>query len=227
MQPCGRLCRRVPSLMPPLPVRPRMRQDAAVALAAGLVLLTLGGGLLGALMLRGDAGPFLVVLGVELAAGREAAIPAGLSAGLAWHEAALTTNLIEWTMLLLGFPLLVLAGGRLARVRRVEVLFHRARLHAQAHPNTDVLGLGALTLFPFLPVGALTAVLVGEFLGLPSKRLLPVLLAAEVVANFGFALAASTFLGLFPDPRLPALLLASVLLAVAVAMAVVGSRRER
>lgn len=189
-----------------------MRRDALTALAAGAALALLAAAALGVLTARGEAAPFALVLGVELAAGREAAIPAGLAAGLPWHVAALTTLAIEWTMLLLGFPLLVLAGARLARIRRVEALFHRARDHARRHPGTDVLALGALTLFPFLPVGALTAVLVGEFLGLPSRRLLPTLMAAEVVANLGFAFAASRLLGLFPDPRLPAALLAGVLL---------------
>lgn len=204
-----------------------MRRDALVALCGGLLLLALGATLLAGLALRDEAGPYLLVLTVELAAGREAAIPAGITAGLPWFQAALATNLIEWTMLLLGFPLLVLAGDRLARVRRVEALFHRARLRAQAHPTTGVIGLGALTLVPFLPVGALTAVLVGEFLGLPSKRLLPTLMAAEVAANLGFGLAAGAFLGMFPDPRLPALLLAGLLLAVALLGAFLGGRGER
>ena len=203
-----------------------MRKDAIAALALGGILLAVGLVLLGALAARGEAGPYLVLGGAELIGGREAAIPAGLSVGLTWPQAAFATTLIEWTMLLLGFPLLVLAGARLARVRRVEAAFHRARVHAQKNPSTGVLALGALTLAPFLPVGALTSVLVGEFLGLPSWRLLPVLLAAEVLANVTVAFSAAAVLDLFPHPQLVAAAASLALVGGALASAWLARRKN-
>lgn len=196
-----------------------------MALGLGVALLAAMGLLLAGLVARDAAGPYLLLASVELIAGREAAIPAGLTEGLAWHEAAFATTMIEWTMLLLGFPLLVLAGDRLARVRRVEALFHRARVYAQRRPATGVLALGALTLAPFVPVGALTSVLVGEFLGLPSRRLVPVLLGAELVANVTFAYSADAVFGLFPHPRLVAGVASALLLVGALVSALVGRRR--
>lgn len=203
-----------------------MRKDAVVALALGTILLALDVALLGALLARGAAGPYLVLGSAELVAGREGAIPAGISVGLSWTQAALATTLIEWTMLLLGFPLLVLAGARLARVQRVEAAFHRARVYAHENPSTGVLALGALTLAPFVPVGALTSVLVGEFLGLPSWRLLPVLLAAEVLANVTVAFSAAAVLDLFPHPQLVAALASLALVAGALASAWVARRKR-
>ena len=206
-------------------MRGRMRRDALVALAAGVALLVLGLALFARAALAGEGGPYVLLFSVELAGGREAAIPAGLYAGLTWPQAALATTLVEWTMLLLGFPLLVLAGARLARIRRVEAMFHRARVYAQERPATGVMALGALTLAPFVPVGALTSVLVGEFLGLPSHRLLPVLLGAELAANVAFAYSSAALLGVLPDPRILGALAAGMLLLGVVLSALWGRRK--
>jgi hypothetical protein len=203
-----------------------VRKDVAVALALGTLLLLAGLASLGVLLSRGEARPYLVLAGAELAAGREAAIPAGFEEGLGWRQAAAATTLLEWTMLLLGFPLLVLAGDALARVRRIEAFFHKARLRAQADPSTGVLALGALTLVPFVPIGALTSALVGEFLGLPAWRLLPVLLGAELVANVALAVSAAAILSVFPHPRIVAGAAALSLVAGALVAALLARRRR-
>lgn len=201
---------------------PRVRRpDAWTALLLGALLLATGALLLWASPHRA---PLLGMLGVELVAGREAALPTGIALGLPWTLAALANVWTEWTMLLLGFPLLALAGDRLLRVPRIEALFHRARAFAHARPNVGVLALGGLTLAPFLPIGALTSVLVGEILGLPQRRLVPILLLAEVAANVTYAYAASAVAGLFPDPRLVAALGALALLLVAAVGAWAGRR---
>lgn len=200
-----------------------MRRDVAVALTGGVLLVATGVALL---LLRPDPWPQLGTVGAELAGGREVAIPTAFSLGLPAPEAAATVLLVEWSMLLLGFPLLVLAGDRLARIPRVEALFHRARERAQAHPNTGVLALGALTLFPFLPVGALTSVLIGEFLGLPARRLVPTLMAAEVLAIVTVTASVYALLPLLPDPRLAAGLMAALLLLAALVGGLLGRRRR-
>lgn len=204
-----------------------MRRDAWIALALGLLLLAAGLTLLAALHAAGRSGPHLLTIGVELLGGREAAIPAGLAAGLSWQSVAATTLLVEWTMLLLGFPILVLAGHRLLAFPRVAAVFEAARARAAARPGTGVLALAALTLTPFLPVGALTSVLIGEMLGLPSRRLLPALMLAELAANVVVALSAAAVVGLFPDPRVVAGAASAALLLVALASAFAGRRTRR
>lgn len=198
-----------------------------MALVLGSALLCLGVVLLLALHAAGQSRPYLITISVELLGGREAAIPAGLAAGLPWPSVAATTLLVEWTMLLLGFPLLVLAGHRLMRIPRVGVVFERARERAAARPGTGVLALAALTLTPFLPIGALTSVLIGEMLGLPSRRLLPALLLAELAANLLVAVSAAAVIRLFPDPRVAAGAASAALLLVALGGALAGRRRRR
>ncbi|HVM44442.1 MAG TPA: hypothetical protein VM582_00800 [Candidatus Thermoplasmatota archaeon] len=185
------------------------RRDALVAAALGaLVALSAL-----AYFFASDQKPaLLVLLAVEIAAGREAGIPAGLSAGLDWRQAAIATSFIELTSLFLLFPLLVALAAGLHRVAWLERHLQRAQDYARRNPDVDVLALGALTFMPFLPVGALTSVLIGELLRLPSRYLLPVLAAALVCANVLTAYATARLLSFFPDPRLVAGGMAGLLL---------------
>ncbi|HWH08068.1 MAG TPA: hypothetical protein VNX21_02645 [Candidatus Thermoplasmatota archaeon] len=160
-----------------------------------------------------------VVAATELAAGREAALSTGLALNVPWARAAALTTGIEWSMLLVGAPLLVLGGDWLRERPWVRRRLARAEAFARERPRTGVLALAALTLTPFLPVGALTSVLIGEVLALPLRLLLPALALAELAANFGFAFLASHALGLLPDPRLGAALMAGALLLAALALA--------
>lgn len=199
------------------------RRDARVALALGLGLAAAGAGALARAPLQGA---LALQLGVHLAAGREAAIPTGLGAGLSWVGSAIAAIWIEWTMLLLGFPLLVLAGERLHRIARIRHALDRAEAFARRRPDAGVLVLGGLTLMPFLPIGALTSVLIGETLGLPSGRMLATLMGAELIANLTVALAAASVIGFFPDPALAALVLAGVVIVIGVAVALIPRRLQ-
>lgn len=199
----------------------RERRDAKVALALGAALLALGFGALMRAPLR--EGTF-AQLGVHLLAGREAAIPLGIGAGLSWRASATAAVWLEWSMLLLGFPLLVLLGERIHRWKRAQATLQRAEDFARRRPDAGVLVLGGVTLMPFLPIGALTSVAVGETLGLPSGRLLATLAGAELIANVTVALASASVVSYFPDPALAALVLAGVMLLIGVAIGLLPRR---
>ncbi len=147
----------------------------------------------------------LVLLAAEIAGGREVGIPAGLATKqLSWQEAALATSMIELTSLFALFPLLVGLAAGLHKVRWLESHLARAQEYARRNPDVDTLALGALTFMPFLPVGALTSVVIGELVRLPSRYLLPVLAAALVLANLTMAYATARLISIFPEPRLVA-----------------------
>lgn len=211
-------------LLPGARARRPMRKDAAVSLVLGAALLLAG---LLALLASPERPALLAQVGIHLAAGREAGIPAGLAAGLDWHTSAATALVQEWSMLLLGFPLLVLLGDRLHRWPPVARLTSKAEAYAQAHPNVGVFALGGLTLAPFLPIGALTSVLVGELLRLPAMRLLPVLMGAELLANLTVAIAAAAVFSAFPDPRLAAALVSAAMLVATLVGVLLARRRSR
>src|SRR5687767_1382986 len=101
----------------------RERRDAKIALVLGAALLAVGIGVYLRAPLRG---PLSTQLAIHLAAGREAAIPVGVGDGLSWRASALAAVWLEWSMLLLGFPLLVLLGERLHRWARVKRALDRA-----------------------------------------------------------------------------------------------------
>lgn len=173
-----------------------------------------------------DRGRLALIAGTELAAGRETALSTGLAAGIPWSRAATVTTGIEWTMLLVGAPLLILGGDLLRETKWLRKRLAKAEAHARKRPRTGILALASLTLMPFFPLGALTSVLVGEVLTLPQARLIPTLLAAEVAANFGFAYLAGKAIGLLPDPRLGAALIAGTLLLIVLTVALWPKRRE-
>lgn len=212
--PTSHICER----SPPSAVQ---RRDVWVSLVLGLVLAVAS---LGYLAASEDRNPLLVLLAVEIAAGREAGIPAGMAAGLDWKTAAAATTLIEWTSLFLGFPLLALLGTALHRVALIERLSARAQRFAAERPDVGILTLGALTLMPFLPIGALTSVLIGEILRLPTKRLLPVLAASLLLANIAFGAATAAVLDFVPNPRLVAAGMAGLLVLGAGVAALVHRR---
>lgn len=180
----------------------RLRKDVAIAGSLGALVAFAA---LLYFFLSESKPALLVLLGTEIAVGREGSIPAGIAAGLGWREAALATSLIELTSLFLLFPVLVGLAAGLHKVRWLEAQLARAQAYARRNPDVDVLALGALTFMPFLPVGALTSVLIGELLRLPSRYLLPVLAAALVLANVTMAYATERLISLFPEPRLIAL----------------------
>lgn len=197
------------------------RRDVWVSLGLGLLL---AGASLAYLAASDERNPLLVLLAVEIAAGREAGIPAGIAAGLDWQTAAIAVTLIEWTSLFLGFPLLALLGAALHRMPVVERMSARAQRFAAERPDVGVLSLGALTFMPFLPVGALTSVLIGEILRLPSQRLLPVLAASLALANLAMGAVTAAVLDFVPDPRLVAGGMAALLVAGAAIAALVHRR---
>lgn len=201
-----------------------MRHRGLLWTLAGLGA-ALGAVLLIALLLAPDRAALLVVAATELAAGREAALTTGLALGVPWLRAAAVTTAIEWSMLLAGAPLLVLGGDWIRERKFVRSRLARAEAYAREHPRVGILALSAMTLAPFVPVGALTAVLVGEVLTLPQRRLVPALAFAELLANYGFAFAASRALAFLPDPRAAAGIMAVLLLAIAIASAFWPRRR--
>lgn len=185
------------------------------------------GGLLAAataawVTLAPDAATLAVVAATELLAGRETALTTALALDVPWARAATLTTSIEWSMLLLGAPLLILGGDWLRARPFFQAHSGRAEAFARRRPQAGVLALAALTLAPFIPVGALTSVLVGELLRLPQSRLLPALALAELAANVGFAWGASEALGVFPHPRILAAGMAILLLGVALALGLRG-----
>lgn len=197
-------------------------------LVAGILGAAFAATALAYLFLHPQRAALLLLLGVEIAAGREAGIPAGLAAGLGWPDAAIATSLIELTSLFALFPLLVGLATGLHKVGWLEKHLARAQDYARRNPDVDVLALGALTFMPFLPVGALTSVLVGELLFLPSRYLLPTLATALVLANLATAYATARLLDLFPNPQLVAAGMTALLLVGAgVAWLVHRARRER
>ena len=185
------------------------RRDVWIAAALGFAL---AGAALGYLAASDRKRELLLVLAVEVAAGREASIPAGLAAGLDWPTVALVVLLIELTSLFALFPLLVGLAAGLHRIRWLEGHLRRAQAFAARRPDVDALALGALTLMPFLPVGALTSVLVAELVRLPSRYVLPVLAGALVLANVGVAWATARVLSYLPHPQLVAAAMAGLLL---------------
>lgn len=199
------------------------RRDALVAGTLGAALAATA---LTYLFLHPQRPALLLLLGVEIAAGREASIPAGLAAGLGWPDAAIATSLIELTSLFALFPLLVGLAAGLHKVTWLETHLARAQDYARRNPDVDVLALGALTFMPFLPIGALTSVLIGELLRLPSRYLLPVLAAALVLANLVTAYATARLLDLVPHPRLVAAGMTALLL-VGAAVAWLVHRAQR
>ena len=184
--------------------------------AAGLLVAA---ALATGVLLADDRAALLVVTATELAAGRETALTTALALGVPWARAAALTTGIEWTMLLVGAPLLVLGGDWIRERQIVRRRLARAEAYARSHPRAGILALSAMTLAPFVPVGALTSVLVGEVLTLPQRKLVPALALAELIANVTFAVAASRALAVLPDPRAAAAVMAVVLLAVALATA--------
>lgn len=199
-----------------------MRRDALVSLVAGAALAAAS---LAAFWIHPQRPRLALQAGLHLVGGREAAIPPGIGAGLSWPTSFAAALALEWSMLLLGFPLLVLAGGALRRWRRARDALAGAEAFAARRPDAGVLTLGGVTLMPFLPIGALTSVLVGEVLRLPSWKLIPTLLAAELVANLTMALAAAAVLAWLPHPFLTSLALAAALLAAGAVVAVKVHRR--
>ena len=198
------------------------RRDLLPAALVGALLATIA---LVFLALHPQKQALLLLLTVEIAAGREASIPAGLAAGLSWRDASIAATLIELTSLFLLFPLLVGLATGLHKVRWLEAHLARAQDYARRNPDVDTLALGALTLMPFLPVGALTSVLIGELLRLPSRYLLLVLAAALVPANLLTAYATARLLAFFPQPQLVAAAMAALLL-VGAALAWLAHRRK-
>ena len=212
--------------MPPRQPAGRVpRRDVWVAAVLGAAIAATA---LAFLAVHPQKPALLVLLTVEIAGGRETGIPAGLAAGLSWTDAAIATSLIELTSLFALFPLLVALAAGLHRVRWFERHLARAQAYARRNPDVDVLALGALTFTPFLPVGALTSVLIGELLLLPSRYLLPVLATALVLANVLTAYATSRLISLFPHPELVAAVMTGLLLVGAgVAWLVHRARRPR
>lgn len=184
------------------------------ALGAALAVLTIV-----RIALAPDRAALALLAGTELAAGRETALTTALAAGVPWLRAATITTAIEWSMLLLGAPLLILGGDWLRERTFVRSKIRKAEMFARTNPRAGVLALAALTIAPFVPVGALTSVLVGEVLRIRQALLVPALLAADLLANVGVAWAASETLGLFPHPRIVAGVTAGALLAVAMTAA--------
>lgn len=197
------------------------RRDAWLSLGLGVVLA--GASLAGwAAVAANDAeagGRFGLQIALHLAFGRETSIPAALAAGTEWPAAFLTAQALEWSMLFLGFPLIVLFGEGLHHIHVVRRVLDEAEAFARRRPDAGILALGALTLIPWLPVGALTAVFIGEAVHLPSRKLLPVIALAELLANLSFAYFTAAATSLFPDPRLAALAFAGVFLALSLAAA--------
>lgn len=189
--------------------------------------VALGGGVGAWIGLASDRNRLLLVAATELAAGRETALSTGLAAGVAWSRAATVTLGIEWTMLLVGAPLLILFGDVLRERPFLRKRLARAEAYAATRPRTGIVALSALTLMPFFPLGALTSVLIGEVLTLPQRKLIPALLASEVVANFAFAFLASQAIGLLPDPRMGAGIIAGTLLLAVIAVALWPRKRAQ
>lgn len=185
------------------------RRDVPLAFAIGVTLALASLAYLYAHPRKVD---LLAVLGLEILGGREVSLPAGLALDLSWPELALVVSLIELTSLFLLFPVLVGLAAGLHRVRWLEGALAKAQDYARRNPDVDVLALGALTLMPFLPVGALTSVLIGELLRVPSRYLLPTLAAALVLANVSLAWATAKLLSYLPHPQLVAAGMAGVLL---------------
>lgn len=208
--------------MPPHVPRRDVPIAAAIGVAIALAALTY-------FFLSDQKHALLVLLAVEIVGGREAGIPAGMSQGLDWRQSALAVSFIELTSLFLLFPLLVALAAGLHKVSWLERHLVRAQEYARRNPDVDVLALGALTFMPFLPVGALTSVLIGELLRLPSRWLLPTLAAALVLANVLMAWATARVISFFPDPQLvAAAMTALLLLGAGIAWLIhrVRSRRE-
>lgn len=191
-------------------LRGPVRRDAIAAGVLGVIVAITA---LGYLLTHAQREALLVLLSIEIVGGREASIPAGLAQGLDWTTAAVAVSLIELTSLFLLFPLLVGLATGLTRMRWFDATLARARAYASRNPDVDVLALGALTLMPFLPVGALTSVLIGELLRLPSRYLLPTLAAALVLANVLTAYAMDRLISIFPNPQLVAGIMTALLLA--------------
>lgn len=179
-------------------------QRRAFALAAGAAALLLASVGVAGLARLGAAAPVLAQVAAHLAAGREAGIPTGIAVGLGWRASFLAALLLEWTMLLAAFCALDLARERLRAWPWARERLERAEAWARGRERAGVLLLGGVTLMPFLPIGAITSLVVGEALALPALPLLATLMLAELAANLMVALAAASVVSLLPDPALAA-----------------------
>lgn len=206
----------------------KARRDAWASLGLGLVLAIVSVATWFGIWTRDPrtATTMSVQTGLHLAFGREGAIPAGLAGGLTWMQSFLTAQALEWSMLFLGFPLIVLFGEALHHIRPIRRVLDAAEAFAHRRPNAGILALGGMTLVPWLPFGALTAVFIGEALRLPSRRLLPVIALAELLANLSFALATAFAVSRLPDPRLAAAAIAGVFILLSIGAAL-WPRRDK
>lgn len=199
-----------------------------MSLALGALLAAASLAAWGALAFEGDpqAGRFALQTTLHLAFGRETAIPAALATGTSWPLAFVAAQALEWSMLLLGFPLIVLFGEGLHHIGPIRRVLDRAESFAKLRPDAGILLLGAMTLVPWLPLGALTAVFIGEAVRLPSRKLVPVVALAELVANLSFAYFTAVAAARFPDPRLAAAAFAGLFLVLSLAAAFWPRRRR-
>lgn len=112
-------------------------------------------------------------------------------------------------------------------MRWLESSPRRAQAFARKRPDVCILALCALPRMPFVPIGALTSVLVGEMLRIRARWLLPGLAVTLVVANASFAYAVGTLLRSLPHPAIAAGAMSGLILAGAGAAWLAHRRAER
>ena len=167
-----------------------MAHAERTSLAAAIALGAAVGIGLAALALRSpsSAAAVLAQWGAHLALGKETGIPVGLAAGNAGPVVFLASAALDALILLAGYPLaMALARGAL-RVRWLAKLKPKPSPNG-APPRHALVGmplLAASLWIPFLPTGALAAMLVARAARYPPHAMLALLLLSIALANAAY-----------------------------------------
>lgn len=154
----------------------------------GLFCWSLVGGLVAVLFLfdpeQGRA--LLAGIAAELLSGREGGVPVGLAAGahalFVWQGSFLQDLGTAFT----GYPVFLYFLHKyhdkdwylMRKLRRMEVA---AQDHQSYVTRWGPLGIGAFMFVPFLVNGPFVGLVLGRITGIPTKKLLPVVVAATII----------------------------------------------
>jgi len=185
------------TLTPVPPLRPAQRRERWVRWlpALGACLLLLDAAWLGAMALAelDKAKPLLLTIPLLFAAGKEAAIPAGIAAGgrpiLVFAVQALTDTAA--TLILFPVVHLTLDGlerrkGFLGKMLRSAT--KRAAKHRRLVDRYGVLGLYLFAIVPFAFNGPPICTALGRLAGLRAKQVVPVLVLAIATTAAGWSI---------------------------------------
>lgn len=156
-------------------------------IAVGLTCWVLIGGLFILLFLfDANPGAFAAGIGAELASGREGGIPVGLAAGAHPIMVWLGSFLQDLGTAFIGFPMFLWFIHKyhekdwylMRKLRRMEA---KASSHQAFVDRWGPIGIGAFMMVPFLVNGPFVGLILGRISGIPTQKLLPVVVASTIL----------------------------------------------